>query len=360
MGVANRSDTTEEKVRFLGSPCAYDPPPAEVTVKETHMSWVFLTDSRVYKLKKPLREPHIDFRSLAAREANCREEVRLNRRLAPEVYLGVVPLVRNADGALELGGAPEAGTVVDWVVEMQRLPEERMLDRLLAKAKANRRQINDIADLLAGFYAARNSIAITPADYIQQFRREQAISADYLTAARFALPEHPRDDVIARVDRMLVDGFTPLAERVRSGCIVDGHGDLRPEHVCLTDPPVIIDCLEFSGDLRRIDPYDEIAFLGLECALLDAPWVGRLVLDRLAPTLGPIPEQVLEFYWAYRACLRARQALAHLDHPNPRTPEKWQPLARRYMELAQAGLGRTLQEIGDGAVAKDTANRFGE
>jgi uncharacterized protein len=89
MRQAVSTDAVAEKVRFLGSPAAYEPQPPRVTVRETHMSWVFLTEARVYKLKKPLHEPHLDFRSLAARERNCREEVRLNRRLAPDVYLGV-------------------------------------------------------------------------------------------------------------------------------------------------------------------------------------------------------------------------------------------------------------------------------
>ncbi len=351
------TDDVAEKVRFLSSPAAYDPEPTRVTVKETHMSWVFLTEARVYKLKKPLHEPHLDFRSLAARERNCREEVRLNRRLAPDIYLGVVALTHNAEGQLELGGD---GTVVDWLVEMRRLPQARMLDHLLIAGKANRQHVLKVVELLARFYPAQHAVSISPADYVQQFRREQAINADMLTAERFALPRRPLTDVLKRVDRMLTDGFPLLAERVDEKRIIDGHGDLRPEHVCLIATPAIIDCLEFSSDLRRLDPYDEIAFLGLECALLGAPWVGPLLLDRLKPILGPVHDEVLEFYWAYRACLRARQAVAHLDDHAPRSPEKWRPLALAYIALADAGLARTLEKVSDGALAKRTADRFGK
>lgn len=110
--------STAEKVAFLRTPAAYPTHPRRVDVIETHMSWVFLAGDRVYKLKKPVHYPFLDFRTLASREFHCREEVRLNRRLAPHVYLGVVPLTQDHGGALALGGG---GEVVDWLVEMRRL-----------------------------------------------------------------------------------------------------------------------------------------------------------------------------------------------------------------------------------------------
>jgi aminoglycoside phosphotransferase family enzyme len=121
--------------------------------------------------------------------------------------------------------------------------------------------------------------------------------------------------------------------------LVECHGDLRPEHVCLVDPPVVIDCLEFDPALRQLDPFEELAFLGLECTVLAARWVGPRLTARCARALGDAPPAaLLDLYVACRAVLRARLSLAHLLEPDPRTPEKWLPLGRRYLDLARAAL----------------------
>jgi aminoglycoside phosphotransferase family enzyme len=325
----------DEKVKFLRSREAYAACPPAVDVKETHMSWVFVAADRVYKLKKPVHFPFLDFRTLAARENNCREEVRLNRRLAPDVYLGVVALTVDDNGRLAIG---RRGEVVDWLVEMRRLPDELMLDQAILHHTIEHDRsgrLDAVADLLIGFFRASPQVEISPSAYVEQFAREHAITEAVLCDPRFELDGAQVSDVVARVRRG-IEGGAPLKDRVKQGRIVEGHGDLRPEHICLSDPPVIIDCLEFSRALRLLDPFDELTFLTLECELLDARWVGEHIMERCAKGLDDTPApHLLEFYWAYRACLRARIALVHLLEPNPRTPEKWVPLARRYLQLAQ-------------------------
>ncbi len=321
-------------MHFLSAPEAYADRPREVVVKETHMSWVFLAGERVYKLKKPVHYPFLDFRTLKARETNCQEEVRLNRRLAPDVYLGVVPLTEESDGGLALAGR---GRTVDWLVAMRRLPEERLLDRAIAAGTVERRQIAAVADLLCGFYAKAAEAGFTPAGYVAQFAREQAVTEKVLLDPRFDLDHEQLDRVFGLIWRGLREDRALLEARVREGRIVEGHGDLRPEHVCLTEPPVVIDCLEFSRALRLVDPFDEIAFLALECHLLRAGWIGDELMRRCAEAFGDgPPPRLVAFYWAYRACLRARLVLSHLYDPEPREPEKWRPLARRYLDLAEA------------------------
>ncbi|HSM22435.1 MAG TPA: hypothetical protein VK876_09530, partial [Rubrivivax sp.] len=127
--------------------------------------------------------------------------------------------------------------------------------------------------------------------------------------------------------------------RAAGGHVVDGHGDLRPEHVCLQQPPVVIDALEFNAALRAVDPFDELTFLGLECEMAGAAWIGPRVMAVCAATLGHAPPAaLLHLYTAYRAQLRARLALAHLLEPQPRTPLKWAPLAQRYLQRSEAAL----------------------
>ena len=137
-----------------------------------------------------------------------------------------------------------------------------------------------------------------------------------------------------------------LLARAAGGHVVDGHGDLRPEHVCLQQPPVVIDALEFNAALRAVDPFDELAFLVLECEIAGASWIGpRLLASCAAALRSAPPAALLQLYTAYRAQLRARLALAHLLEPQPRTPLKWAPLAERYLQRSLAALERVSRAI---------------
>jgi uncharacterized protein len=324
--------TTAEKVRFLASLEAYPGSTGPVGVEETHMSWVFLVDERVYKLKKPVRYPFLDFTTLEARKANCREEVRLNRRLAPEVYLGVMALIVGADGRLAIKGE---GEVVDWLVKMRRLPADRMLDRAITAGTIGRQEVNAVARRLSQFYLDTKPVTISGADYVHQFAHEQAINREILTERGFDLDRGRVEQALACVEDVLHGPAGILQQRAEAGKIVEGHGDLRPEHICLVHPPVIIDCLEFARHLRLVDPIDELLFLTLECQRLGAGWVGELILAHYLEGSKDHPtDELVSFYWSYRACLRARLSLVHLLEPDPRSPEKWLPLARNYIEIA--------------------------
>lgn len=323
----------EEKVAFLGSRAAYPEPSPRVDVEETHMSWVFLAGGTVFKLKKPVKYPFLDFSTIAAREVNCREEVRLNRRLAPDTYLGVVPLTRESDGKLAFNGG---GQVIDWLVKMRRLPADRMLNRAIERGTVTRAKVEAVADLLAAFYGRAEPADLTPQEFIAGFVHELAENESVLTLPVFDLPHATVNLVLKATRDFVARDSQVLTDRVRKGCVVEGHGDLRPQHVCLVDPPVIIDCLEFNRKLRLVDPFEELVFLGLECERLGAFWVGNLVVKRCADALGgPPPDRLLAFYTAFRASLRARLALAHLLEPKPREPEKWVPLAKQYLAIAE-------------------------
>jgi aminoglycoside phosphotransferase family enzyme len=332
-GQAEAEFPTEAKVRFLSEAGVYPDRPATVEVVETHMSWVFLADERAYKLKKPVASDYFDFRTLSARENNCRNEVRLNRRLAGDVYLGVARLTRGAGGGLALDGP---GETVDWMVVMRRLPQDRMLDRLIDRSALDWHELERLGDRLADFYAGLPPAAITPQDYFDRFVRDQAINRKMLAACADA---GFYEKVLDRLDAALVAHAALLKERVTDGRMVDGHGDLRPEHVCMTEPIVIFDCLEFSDALRRVDPVEELAFLGMECAMLDAAWVGPKLTSHVLARLGQdAPQELIALHTAFRATLRARQTLSHLLDRVPRRPERWRPLADRYAAAADLAL----------------------
>lgn len=340
-GVADTSPagvTLAEKVRFLSSSAAYGDAGPTVEVVETHMSLIFLTGDRAYKIKKPIRLPFADFSTLEARKANCQAELSLNRRLAPDVYLRVAPLTLTPAATLALDGE---GPAVEWVVVMRRLPNRFMLDRLLATGALKPGDIDRLATFLAGFYRRTNRPDIGPEDYFARLLAEQAVNRTILTRRSFAVDHGRLPQVLDRMDAALRLHRPLLEARAAGHCLVDGHGDLRPEHICLTAEIVIFDCLEFDAQLRLIDPVDELAFLGMECELLGAPWLGTALWERISRELGDgAPVNLFDLHFARRAMLRARLTLAHLLDPAPRQPEKWEPLAARYLAKAEQALDR--------------------
>lgn len=334
--VSNRPEqvavSLEAKLGFLGRPDAYPEAPSRVDAVETHMSWVFLTDSHAYKLKKPVRYDYLDFSTVEARRLDCEAEVRLNRRLAAEVYLGVVPLVLDAAGRLSLGGA---GETVDWLVRMRRLPADRMLDHLIRNGTVKQPEISELARRLARFYAALPAEPLAPAAYRQALAGRIEDNLRELGSPEFGLPRDLPAG-LARFQLRFLQGHADVFDqRVQAGRIVEGHGDLRPEHVCLLAAPVVIDCLEFNREFRILDPADELAYLALECERLQAPHVARWLLEGYGEASGDAPpEALLHFYQSCRAVLRAKLALWHLRDDGRHLPGKWIATAKEYLELA--------------------------
>ena len=322
-----------EKVEFLGTAAHYPNAPSHVIARETHMSWVFLAGDYVFKLKKPVKNRLLDFSTLEAREFNCREEVRLNSRLSPHAYLDVVALTRLSDGQLSFASG---GRIVDWLVKMRRLPSELMLDVLLPRHLARAPLIEALASLLASFYRRAERPTLSSAVHFAQLRHEQQLNREIITLHGFKIDTGRANRMLDEFDDMLGCCRPLLDERLRNGFIVEGHGDLRPEHICFTDPITIFDCLEFNRQLRLIDAFDELAFLEVECALLGAKWLGPTLMEKIKVLQADWPaEGLLRLYRVYRSILRARLCLAHLLECRPRQLSKWEPLADRYLELAE-------------------------
>jgi aminoglycoside phosphotransferase family enzyme len=337
MSRRNPDPSLAEKVAALSRADSYPGQVGRIGTLETHMSWVFLTDRHAYKLKKPVRLAFLDFSTVRARERDCREEIRLNRRLAPDTYLGVVPLTMDADGKPRLGGK---GRVVDWLVEMRRLPSDMMLDQVIAAGQADSAVVAKVAGLLSRFYTEASPVALNPCDYIGRFEREIEEHRRELTLPDYEMPAETVSTVILAEEAFLRTSAGLLGQRVSDARIVEGHGDLRPEHVFVGDPPEVIDCLEFNKAFRIVDPADELAFLWMECALLGAPDVGEGIWRAYVERTGDAaPEALPYFYQSHRACLRAKLSLWHLRDHDVREPAEWRSRARRYLALAAAAVG---------------------
>ena len=322
------------EVAFLKQPHSYPEPTTEVKAVETHRSWVFLTDQYAYKLKKPGRYAFLDVSTISARKYYCEEELRLNKRLAGDVYITTVPLIIDRAGKIELGGT---GSIVDWLVKMRRLPADCMLDVAIEHKKIPREQIRGVAQKLAKFYRASAPIGITPSDYRSGFERDIHANFDELSRPLFGLRRDLVEAPCAAQLKLLSQAPALFDRRSREGRIIEAHGDLRPEHVCLLEPePVIIDCLEFSRELRTLDAAADLAFLAQECERLGAAWVGQIVFEVYSEVTHDRPPAILiSFYKSYWACLRAKLCVWHLTDPVCRDPGKW---SRRAMEyLVRAG-----------------------
>jgi aminoglycoside phosphotransferase family enzyme len=323
----------EKKIAFLRQPGIYPDRPQRVEAIETHMSWVFLTDSFAYKLKKPVRYDFLDFSTLEARQKDCEWEVSLNRRLAGQVYLGVVPLTLQDNGDLQLDGE---GRAVDWLVQMRRLPAERMLDTVIGKGAIDAEEVQKLSRLLTDFYRHSVPLLISPAEYRHRFEEDIQANVIELSDKRYALPKPQLDRLAAAQRQFLTEQGGVLEQRARDGRIIDAHGDLRPQHICLTAPPVIIDCLEFNREFRILDPVDELAYLSMECERLGAARIGEQILRGYSEAAGDVcPVELIGFYKAFRACLRAKIAVWHIaDHP-VQDHRRWLHLARTYLDLAE-------------------------
>ena len=329
-----RDASVDEKVAFLSSTDAYPERPEAVEAVETHMSWVFLAGPLAYKLKKPVRYDFLDFSTTEARRENCEREIRLNRRLAGGVYRRIVPLILRSDGTLRLGGE---GITTDWLVEMRRLPAHRMLDAALRAGTVSADDIRRVGRLLNRFYRRAPRVAVPGARYRKRFEDGIRANHDELSKPHYGLDAR-RIGHLARAQQAFIarDGGL-LERRARDGRIVDAHGDLRPEHVCLTPRPVIIDCLEFKREFRLLDPADELAYLAMECDRLGAPAVGdRLLRAHLDAAGDGIPDRLISFYKAFRAFLRARIAIWHIADHEVRDIERWRARAWDYLRLAEA------------------------
>ncbi|MFM0511706.1 hypothetical protein [Paraburkholderia sp. RL17-373-BIF-A] len=327
---------TAAKVAQLRKAATYPGQPPAVDVIETHMSWVFLTDQYVYKLKKPVRYDRLDFTTLEARRFYCAEELRLNRRLAESVYLDVVPLVETANGTIQLGGE---GAVTDWLVKMRRLPADRMLDCAITHGSVGTDDARAVAKRLGEFHMTLPPAPITPVEYRRRLRQGIDECERELCDPTFALSVGQVRSLCVAQRELLERNPDSFDQRVHEGRIIEGHGDLRPEHVCLAPPLAIIDCLEFSPEYRTLDTADELGFLALECERLGAPEFGQVLLEAYGAVTGDRPVAALvHFYQSYRAGVRAKVAAWHLREEAFRDSPKWLDRTQQYLQLAQRHL----------------------
>ena len=325
---------------------------------ETHISWVILDGSDVWKIKKPVDLGFLDFSTIQLRKSACEAEVRLNRRLAPGIYRGIVPVTRDSTGRHVIGGEGEA---VDWAVHMKRLPLADRLDSRLNEGRLTREHLTMVADRLARFHAGTRSDEETALygglETVSRNVREN------FEQTRVSLPHYLGPEAARELESWQLDFLRRRAARfearARDGKVRDGHGDLRLEHVYLRTEPeepdrepvygsgaiVIVDCIEFNRRFRFADVSAEVAFLAMDLTWHAEPELAEHFLAAYASAaddFGLYP--VVDFYESYRAFVRGKiSALVASDPEQSATARRRADKeARKYFVLALASERRRL------------------
>jgi hypothetical protein len=324
-------------IEAMRQPGFYPHRPTAVSLVQTHISYVFLADAEVYKVKKPVRFSFLDFSTLARRRHFCHEEVRLNRRLADRVYLGVVGI--RPDGASFSLCDVDHPEAVEYAVRMRRLPEDRILTRLLTTGSVTAAMIDDLAERLVAFHRRSRSDEV-----VNENGRPEAVRA--IIEENFAAVRPFRDRTIASFDDDRIQRFARaflareaelFARRQRQHRIREGHGDLHSEHICLTDPPVIFDCIEFNERFRYCDVASEIAFLAMDLDFHDQSGLAERLVGRYAAlSADPDLSRLMPFYKCYRAYVRGKvdSLTSAEDEVEAADREAARTSARRHFALA--------------------------
>jgi hypothetical protein len=323
---------------YLAERCKRGGRAVDVEHVETHLSHVFLCGESVFKLLKPVKFAFVDFSTVQRRRDECQAELTLNRPLAGDVYVSVEPVCRLSNGRLAIGGdagRASADSVVDWVVVMRRLPADQTLDALVRRDEAAVEQLSDLAQTLVGYYRSAIRPPLSAERYVAAIERHVGDNLAELSRCEHGLPRH----VVARVHAAQRTALATCAawfeDRVASGRIVEGHGDLRPEHVYFMPHPTVIDCLAFSRDLRTLDVADEVAFLAMELDRLGAGDLAAAFIaafERISDDRPP--EGLWSFYRVYRACVRAKVAVLRAGQLGEPQQSDERAAARAYLELA--------------------------
>ena len=319
-------------------------------LRETHISWVFLSAGEVWKVKKPVDLGFLDFTSLENRHSTCEAEVRLNRRLAPNVYRGVVPVRRDNAGRLYVNGGGEGeGELVDWAVHMTRLPDEDRADVRLSANRLTDEDIESIATRIARFHDECESnqrtdrfgtVDVIGGNVRENFEQARSTILDYVS------PDQARE-IESWQTRFLRERVPTFEARVRAHRIRDGHGDLRLEHVYLdaAGNVTIIDCIEFNERFRFADVCADVVFLAMDFARSGRVDLAERFLALYAREANDFDlYPLVDFYESYRAFVRGKIAAMVASNPDtePEIRERASKDARRYYLLALASERRSL------------------
>jgi len=353
-------------VKALLEPQAYPHKPQKIELVQTQMSFIFLTGEYVYKIKKPVNLGYLDYTTLEKRHFFCQQELELNRRLCPDAYLAVVSIVEEK-GELRIEGQ---GKAIEYAVKMKQLPQDRMMDVLLARGQVTPEMVARVAEKLVNFHqkaetnpkiAAFGKLDVISRNTDENFAQTEKYIGTSITAEAY-------QNIKNYTNNFIDNNASLFDKRVREGRIRDCHGDLHAAHVCFTDDTrlparrtcspydssrrvtpagepspggqvCIYDCIEFNDRFRYSDVASEVAFLAMDLDRYQQASLSRhLVSTYVGLSHDEELRKLLNFYKCYRAYVRGKVESFKLDDPYIPEEEKARVLtaARRYFQLAES------------------------
>lgn len=322
-------------IAALLNPRIYPDAASHVDLIQTHISYVFLTDSHAYKIKKPLNLGFLDFSTLKKRHHFLEQELVLNRRLAPEMYLAVLPLVVR-QGELQVGGE---GRAIEYALQMVRLPQDQMMDEIADRRELTAAMLDNIVARLVPFYQAAatgarinkfGDLAVIRYNHEENFSQIQPFVGSALSAAAF-------HDMVMYANNFMQQQAGLFAQRIKAGKIRDCHGDLHMRNICLAERVYIYDCIEFNHRFRYGDVAADIDFLAMDLDFHSYTNLSDYFIYRFASAADD-PEilRLVNFYKCYRAVVRGKINALAAREPElaPESQQEAWQLARDYFKLA--------------------------
>ena len=322
-------------VEAMSKPETYPELTDKIELIQTHISFVFLIDNYVYKIKKPVNFGFLDFSTLEKRKMYCEKELALNRRLCPEIYLSVVPITRQADG-LRLGGD---GEPLEYALKMKRLPQECIMTYLLWNGKIGKETIDDLAKIVAKFHneAQTNEeiseiggIKTVKFNWDENFAQTQKYIGQTVTQDAF-------DFIQSKINSFIADNAALFQSRLEGNRIRDCHGDLHSGNIFVTDKIYIFDAIEFNDRFRYSDVAADVAFLAMDLDYQNRSDLADYFIEQyIGYSKDTELTKLLPFYKCYRAYVRGKVVSFRLDDPNinPEGKATATKEASAYMQLA--------------------------
>ena len=325
-------------VKDLMTPSVYPENPKKITLAQTHISSVFIGERYVYKIKKPLNYGFLDFSTLEKRKYYCEKEVKLNSRFSKDVYLGVCPVTFNGKKHIING----KGEIVEYAVKMRRLPDEHLMKFRFKKGKINSEDIEKISKAIADFHKiSPRSKKIDKYGNIDVVRYNT--DENFQQTAKFldiSISKQQYEDLKSWTDDFYIENKELFLRRIKDGKIRDCHGDLHMEHICLTDPIIIFDCIEFNDRFRYSDNLSDIEFLLMDLEFNDGYLLSKSLCKSYIKHANEkddhLTYDLIKFYKIYRAYVRGKVTSFILNDLTISNEKKIEAknIAKKYFTLA--------------------------